>query len=156
MRSEVLNREIDATITHMGLTIKRDWDNRIADMYRVTIAGHEVPYFCGIGRRKLLSWLANSEERNCLKHNYHDKRKQIKHIERATSVKLPGIDDILYCLVLDAAAAEMSFEDWCSDYGYDTDSRKALHTFLDCQKMAKVLTDVGIDIEEAQEAFQDY
>lgn len=27
-----------------------------------------------------------------------------------------------------------TFEDWCSSVGYDTDSRKALDTFLACQK----------------------
>lgn len=27
-----------------------------------------------------------------------------------------------------------SFEDWCADFGYDTDSRKALSVYLQCQE----------------------
>ncbi len=29
------------------------------------------------------------------------------------------------------------FEDWCADYGYDTDSRKALELYEQCQRIGK-------------------
>lgn len=39
--------------------------------------------------------------------------------------------DVLDCLASDAAGVENSdsFADWCGEYGYDTDSRKAEHTY---------------------------
>lgn len=43
----------------------------------------------------------------------------------------PGADDVLNCLASDAAGYEnaRSFEEWASEYGYDTDSRKAEQTY---------------------------
>lgn len=41
---------------------------------------------------------------------------------------------ILDCLFSDASAANETFESWASDLGYDPDSRKALDTYLACQK----------------------
>lgn len=39
----------------------------------------------------------------------------------------PKLADVLECIALDVSGFENSsnFEDWCSEYGYDTDSRKA-------------------------------
>jgi hypothetical protein len=43
----------------------------------------------------------------------------------------PDAANVLNSLALDAAGWEnaRSFEDWCGEYGYDTDSRKAERTF---------------------------
>lgn len=46
----------------------------------------------------------------------------------------PGLADVLSCLMSDACGAEDTFEGWCGDFGYDTDSRKALATYLACQE----------------------
>lgn len=53
----------------------------------------------------------------------------------------PEAEDVLDCLAMDAAGIEnaRSFEDWCGDYGYDTDSRRAEKTFKACQKAAEKL-----------------
>lgn len=42
--------------------------------------------------------------------------------------KAPKLAEVLYCLALDASGVQ-SFEDWASEFGYDTDSRKAERTF---------------------------
>ena len=54
---------------------------------------------------------------------------------------LPTVEDVIDCLASDAASIEnaRNFEDWCGEYGYDTDSRKAEHTFKVCQKQAEQL-----------------
>lgn len=39
----------------------------------------------------------------------------------------PKLDEVLDCLVSDMT--EVTFEDWCNELGYDTDSRKALRTY---------------------------
>jgi hypothetical protein len=57
---------------------------------------------------------------------------------------VPGMADVLNCLIMDADAVGMSFADWCDNFGYDTDSRKAERTYFACQetgeKLRKVLT----------------
>lgn len=42
---------------------------------------------------------------------------------------------VLSCISLEAFAPE-TFEDFCSDFGYDSDSRKAMRTFKALRKMA--------------------
>lgn len=44
----------------------------------------------------------------------------------------PDADDVMGCLASDARAGEESFEDFCSNFGYDTDSRKAYATWEAC------------------------
>jgi hypothetical protein len=39
----------------------------------------------------------------------------------------PTVEDVLDCLASDAGCAS-TFEDWCADFGYDSDSRKAEQT----------------------------
>lgn len=45
-----------------------------------------------------------------------------------------------------------SFEDWCVDLGYDTDSRKALAAYLQCQEQTsrfkKAFPDVNLEDDE--------
>lgn len=48
----------------------------------------------------------------------------------------PTAADVLYCLASDARAGDMSFDDFCSDFGYDSDSRKAEQTWKACVRMA--------------------
>ncbi len=51
--------------------------------------------------------------------------------------KEPTVADVLYCLAIDARAGEDdSFADFCSNMGYDTDSRKAMDTWKACVTMA--------------------
>ena len=53
----------------------------------------------------------------------------------------PEADEVLDCLASDASGIEnaRSFEDWCGDYGYDSDSRKAEKIFNTCEHQAKRL-----------------
>lgn len=53
----------------------------------------------------------------------------------------PTTADVLDCLAMDAAGYEnaRSFDDWASEYGYDTDSRKAERIYKVCQRAAASL-----------------
>ena len=66
----------------------------------------------------------------------------------------PSVADVLSCLLSDANAIHMTFEEWCSDFGYDSDSRKAEKTYLACVAMGRdvyrVLADA--DLQELAEA----
>ena len=48
----------------------------------------------------------------------------------------PSAADVLYCLCSDAYSGELSFEHFCSEFGYDLDSRKAEATYKACVKLA--------------------
>ncbi len=55
--------------------------------------------------------------------------------------KRPELADVLDCLASDAAGYENAkgFDDWCGDYGYDQDSRRALRTFKAVERQATSL-----------------
>lgn len=50
-----------------------------------------------------------------------------------TYIHVPKLKHILHALALDAQSGLDTFEDFCSNFGYDTDSRKALEVYLACQ-----------------------
>lgn len=56
-------------------------------------------------------------------------------------VETPKAADVLDCLASDAAGFENvdGFEGWCGDYGYDTDSRRALRTYRVIERQARRL-----------------
>lgn len=51
----------------------------------------------------------------------------------------PVAHDVLDCLLSDADLGANTFDDFCAELGYDTDSRKALESYLECQSMSKKL-----------------
>ena len=58
----------------------------------------------------------------------------------------PKFRDVLDCLALHARSTDQSFEDWCSDFGYDTDSRNAQKTYEACaETRTKLMTLLGRD-----------
>lgn len=56
----------------------------------------------------------------------------------------PGAADVLPCLVSDSEGVENArdFADWCAEYGYDTDSRRAHATYTACRNIARRLKNV--------------
>lgn len=47
----------------------------------------------------------------------------------------PTTEDVLSCVASDAT--DETFDDWCSDFGYDTDSRRALATYEGCREQTE-------------------
>jgi hypothetical protein len=56
-------------------------------------------------------------------------------------VNEPRATDVLDCIASDAAGYEnaQTFEDWASEYGYDTDSRKAERIYRSVKRQAEQL-----------------
>lgn len=54
-------------------------------------------------------------------------------------IKKPTLEDILDSLALDASVLDQTFEEFCGEFGYDTDSRKAEETYQACRENAKGL-----------------
>ena len=55
--------------------------------------------------------------------------------------KRPELADVLDCLASDAGGYENAsdFDNWCAEYGYDTDSRRALKIFKAVERQSKRL-----------------
>ncbi len=70
----------------------------------------------------------------------------------------PEAHDVLGCMLVDASSvAGVSFEDFCSEFGYDPDSRRAEKLFKDCNSNAKKLIRfLGTDIEDFAIAARDW
>lgn len=71
----------------------------------------------------------------------------------------PNALDVIHSLVMDSDVLESSgFEDWASNFGYDTDSRSAETIYRACLEIAlKLRNGLGEKaLAELREAFQDY
>lgn len=76
-----------------------------------------------------------------------------------TAPILPQPLDVMHSLMSDADVIDAStFEDWASNYGYDTDSRKAEAMYRQCLELAlKMRNGIGeAGLAELAEAFRDY
>lgn len=60
-------------------------------------------------------------------------RTGLAHVRRGDPIP-PALADVLYSLLSDADAGSRTFNEFCDDYGYDADSRRALDTYLECQQ----------------------
>lgn len=68
----------------------------------------------------------------------------------------PDAASVLSSLLLDASACDQSFEEWCGEFGYDTDSRTAESTYQQCVKIGnKLQAFLGDDYEEFRSAEND-
>ena len=51
-------------------------------------------------------------------------------------LRAPTAADVVYCLCSDARCGEQAFEEFCSDLGYDSDSRRAELIWRKCRESA--------------------
>jgi len=52
----------------------------------------------------------------------------------------PKVTEVLDCLLSDAQAGSQDFSEFCGEFGYDEDSRKAEKTWKECAKTHERLT----------------
>lgn len=123
-------------IEYVGETKRDNWD---CDQWRVTLSSkagfHSFDYFTGLGLRTKprTSW---------------DTPKPRK----------PKVADVLRSLIMDASAANENFDDWCDNYGYSSDSIKALNTYKACLDTARALRKhfSPDTLRQVRELLQDY
>ena len=70
-----------------------------------------------------------------------DAKMTVVYSQGPANTQPPTAIDVLDCLASDAAGWDNApnFEDWCGEYGYDTDSRKAERTFNAVEKQSREL-----------------
>lgn len=106
-------------------------------------------YSMGIGHRRIPS---QPEKRYPLIRTLHDEDQAAKF----KPVK-PKLIDVLYSLITDSSVIDSTFEEWCGEFGYDTDSRKAERIFQICSDQSVLLKRLlGNNFESIQVALQDY
>ncbi len=67
----------------------------------------------------------------------------------------PTYDRVLENLLLDSEALGQTFENWASEFGYDTDSRKAFAIWESCCENARKLNQAGIDIAAEKQRLEE-
>jgi len=84
-------------------------------------------YFTGLGCRKAPAWNGPGPA---------PRIGTLLHAQWVAQAKpqAPSPADVLYCVLSDAEACGQSFESWCGNFGYDTDSRKGFATYEACQR----------------------
>lgn len=65
----------------------------------------------------------------------------------------PDVDGLIEGLVSDCDSGCGTFSDFCSNLGYDEDSRKALDIYLACQKISDRLNGLGV-MEELRKEYE--
>lgn len=157
------NCQVTYLATHVGQRNRDGWD---CDAWLVSFtlrdgraAYEEFDYFTGLGHRK-------PDDSAMAKMSAHSLRNVSKrmlawedHYKRfPDKVVRPHAAGVLHSLLWDSDASEQSFASWCSDLGYDTDSRKALVMYEACQVNADKLCRVfDRDARAAlREALQEY
>lgn len=128
------------------------------DAWRASFAAgksrFETDYYTGLGHRKPVKGSERQGGANMPKKSigYHEWAK--RNIKPVT----PCAADVLHSLILDSSAIDTSFDYWCSDYGYDTDSISAFNTYQQSCKIAKELRQVftHAQIETLRGLLEDY
>lgn len=135
-----LEPKIEINSVHLCLEMKDGWlydlwavtlsykDNKFKTEYRTGL-GHRKPVK-GSGLKKDIKGLWNTDGWGGGHYNLTDKQAADKGLLKEQP---PTLADVLSCLLSDASGAEETFGGWCSNFGYDTDSRKALDIYLKCQ-----------------------
>lgn len=127
---------IACAATYLKETEKDGWK---CDQWKISFkqVGKEtfsLDFFCGLGHRE--------------KSPFHSRGKPIA----------PSPATILHSVLLDSNGTQGSFDEWCAEWGVDSDSLKALCTYSRCKEQSEqALVFFGQPLlDKLQEALQDY
>lgn len=108
-----------------------------------------VHFSTGLGLRKAESepmeyarWMASLGLNERTSNPHQLKARYSSYLDGRKYPVKPSLESVLDCLISDAASivnSGLKFEDWCAEYGYDEDSRKAEKTFNACKEQAQAL-----------------
>jgi hypothetical protein len=123
-----LSFDVDFKCEYAGHLPKTKTNDRAHYAWRVNIRGFETNYKTGVGL-----------------------------VKQGVQTP-PSINDILYSLTNDARLGADTFRDFCENLRFDIDSRKALDSYLECQKTAHFLRTAFTSDERAEmdKFFRDY
>lgn len=136
-------------------------DGNTMDKFFATFTKNNISasfdFFRGVGHReiyknrlKLAEYIRTFNELILQRVSYGTKDSYI--------VLVPASASILYSLLSDSEAGQCTFPEFCQDFGYNEDSRKALDTYLACQNTGKQLNTIfkRDEISHLQTLLEDY
>lgn len=133
----------------IGETIKdNNWE---CDEWRVKLGTIETHYYTGTGCRKPKPGAFRTTARKGTVAYANWERANLQPVA-------PCAVDVIYSLLSDAEAADMSFNDWCDNFGYSSDSISAFDTYQQCCAIGQDLRKVFTAEQRARlsELLQDY
>lgn len=117
---------------------------------------HGIQAHCTLTHRDDGDWPAGSTHwRVRLTRRVNGSRRQLTTVfsQGPAHCSEPTPADVLYCLVSDARAGRESFDDFCGDFGYDADSRRAEAVWRACKATTpKVDRFLGDDLDAFEQA----
>lgn len=142
-------------IDFVGKVDEKEWPHFLWNV-TVTYTGGfwSFPFKCGLGhveKRKGAIPMPNPPYRKgTIAHEQWAKQ--------AFQPKKPSVSDVMYAILLDIEAADMSFNDWCAEFGMDNDSTKAFKTYQTCCEYAVFVRKAFTreQIQAMKEALVDY
>lgn len=171
LQSDRLGISFDGSFVHCGLVIKNeDGKRNLQDHWVLTLSKGSVTetfdYWTGIGHRKpqkvgdrdrwqvqrALKIIGGMELRQT-DENFKNAKTEL---ENGSTAVYPKLDDVLYCLLSDSEACDLDFDEWCAEFGYDTDSRKALAVYEACKANGEKCKRLGIGGAEMREKIADF
>jgi hypothetical protein len=69
----------------------------------------------------------------------HDRVRAKAWLRHPKAPRAPDAATVVACLMRDARSGLEPFDDYCADFGLDSDSRKVLAVYLECQRTAKAM-----------------
>lgn len=119
------NIEFTATLVGSGFG-DDDW-KRDANLWNVTLKfegrAYRLDYWMGVG---LVDHFDPGGRKLKNPHTYSGRT--------TTKPRPPGRDEVLGSLASDSMAGDGTFDDFCGEFGYDPDSRKAYATYEACRE----------------------
>ncbi len=149
----------DAKLLREPITLKGDNWKEKSHRWEITINGQNFDFYQGIMHRKPKDSFTLNNIIGLHKVSMQtltSPKYDLDTILRCSIATKPLIEDVLHALISDASCGSDTFPEFCANLGYDTDSRKALETYLACQENSEKLRKTGLNISKLQEAFQDY
>lgn len=120
-------------IKYMGLNTDDQWQHFA---WSIKINGESFSYKTGLGHAIKLH-----DKYGSFRYDYKKEKKADTQYISETDylVEVQKLDSVLYCLFSDADAGMMSFSEFCDNFGYSSDSLKALDIYRECEDTAKRL-----------------
>lgn len=164
-------QKIDFYTKALGFKFKKDFSGDKAwpcDEWQVTFRNEsknqiDTEYSTGIGHRVLRHIYKNDNKakKDFIAVKNHLTPKTERNITLLLAISEPTKPtpaSVLYSLISDSSALDTSFEYWCDDYGYDTDSIRHFNIYQQCCNIGKQMKQVFTNkqIETLKEMLQDY
>lgn len=84
-------------------------------------------------------WMRTAHKYLAILHNGAGGAYSCPYYTGAGWTETPSARDVLQCVLSDAVEDGITFEEWCAEYGYDDDSRRALAMYEHARRQTPVL-----------------